>query len=229
MESSQLDMVKIIMGSSPVVLGVLIILILGSIISWAIIFNRIFFIKKINQNNEKFLRVYYAQKNLKEISGVSKDLPFSPYKLMFIEGYKELQEIENKFEDKGYNHFKDFGFGNIERGLKRGASESQMSLNQLLSTLASIGSIAPFVGLFGTVWGIINSFRGLSSGGATLDAVAPGIAEALVATAIGLVTAIPAVWFYNKFLSENSKINTGMELFGERFLNNIEVNLKEGK
>jgi biopolymer transport protein TolQ len=228
METNQLDLIKIVMGSSPVVLGVLILLILGSIISWAIIFNRIFFIKKTNQNNEDFLKVYYAHKKLKDIYTIAKELPFSPYKVMFYEGYKELEEIQSKFGDKLALHFKDFGFGIIERALKRGASESQMSLGHLLSTLASIGSIAPFVGLFGTVWGIINSFRGLSSGGATLDAVAPGIAEALVATAIGLVTAIPAVWFYNKFLSENSKINTGMELFGERFLNNIEGSLNEG-
>lgn len=229
METTQLDLIKIIMGSSPVVLAVLILLVFGSIISWAIIFNRILFIKKTNQNNEDFLKVYYTHKQLQDIYTVAKDLPFSPYKVMFYEGYKEFDEIHSKFGDNVYNHFKDFGFGTIERALKRGASESQMSLNHLLATLASIGSIAPFVGLFGTVWGIINSFRGLSSGGGTLDAVAPGIAEALVATAIGLITAIPAVWFYNRFLSENSKINIGMELFGERFLNNVEGNLNQGK
>lgn len=228
MESTQLDLIKILMGSSPVVLGVLILLIFGSMISWAIVFNRYFFTKKTNHNNEEFLKIYYGNDNLRDIYLKAEELPFSPYKAMFIEGYKEMEKINSKFGEKVYNHYKDFGFGSIERALKKGANESQVSLNNLLSTLASIGSIAPFVGLFGTVWGIINSFRGLSSGGATLDAVAPGIAEALVATAVGLITAIPAVWFYNKFLNENSKINIKMETFGEGFLNNVQRSLNEG-
>jgi biopolymer transport protein TolQ len=227
MESNQMDLMKIILGSSPVVISVLILLIFGSIISWAIIFNRTFFTKKTNENNEHFLKVYYANENLRDIFLKSEELPFSPYKAMFLEGYQELEKIKSRLGDNVYDHFRDFGFGTIERALKKGVNESQVSLNNLLSTLASIGSIAPFVGLFGTVWGIINSFRGLSSGGATLDAVAPGIAEALIATAIGLVTAIPAVWFYNKFQYENSKINLKMETFGEGFLNNVERNLKE--
>jgi biopolymer transport protein TolQ len=229
MESNQMDIIKMILGSSPVVICVLILLIFGSIISWAIILNRTFFTKKTNENNEHFLKIYYSNENLRDIFLKSEELPFSPFKAMFLEGYKELEKMESKLGDRVYDHFKDFGFGTIERGLKKGVNESQVSMNSLLSTLASIGSIAPFVGLFGTVWGIINSFRGLSSGGATLDAVAPGIAEALIATAIGLITAIPAVWFYNKFQYENSKINLKMETFGEGFLNNVERNLDEEK
>jgi len=227
MESNQMDLMKIILGSSPVVISVLILLIFGSIISWAIILNRTYFTKKTNENNEHFLKIYYSSEDLRDIFLKSEELPFSPYKAMFLEGYQELEKIKSRLGDKVYDHFKDFGFGTIERALKKGLNESQVSLNNLLSTLASIGSIAPFVGLFGTVWGIINSFRGLSSGGATLDAVAPGIAEALIATAIGLITAIPAVWFYNKFQYENSKINLKMETFGEGFLNNVERNLNE--
>ncbi len=226
MEANQVDLVKIILGSSPVVLGVLIILILGSIISWTIILNKYFFTKKTNINNDQFLKIYLSQENFNDIYLKSEELPFSPFKAMFLEGFNEWEKINSQFGDKAYNHFRDFGFGSIERALKKGANESQASLNSLLSTLASIGSISPFVGLFGTVWGIINSFRGLSAGGATLDAVAPGIAEALVATAVGLVTAIPAVWFFNKFQNENSKINLKMETFGEGFLNNVERNLK---
>ncbi|OFZ74011.1 MAG: hypothetical protein A2451_09020 [Bdellovibrionales bacterium RIFOXYC2_FULL_39_8] len=95
----------------------------------------------------------------------------------------------------------------------------------MLSTLASVGSVSPFIGLFGTVWGIINSFTGLAGGGATLDVVAPGIAEALVATAAGLAAAIPAVWFYNYFLNQNAKANVQMESFGQDFLNVIERSL----
>jgi len=88
--------------------------------------------------------------------------------------------------------------------------------------LATIGSISPFIGLFGTVWGIIDSFAGLASGGGSIEAVAPGIAEALVATAVGLAAAIPAVWAYNIFTSRISKLNSQMENFGQEFLNLIE-------
>jgi len=110
----------------------------------------------------------------------------------------------------------------IERGLKKGGIEVEVEVSNSMSTLASIGSISPFIGLFGTVWGIIDSFTGIAGGGATLDAVAPGIAEALVATAMGLVAAIPAVWFYNKFGSDADKIQSEMDSFSQEFLNVIE-------
>jgi biopolymer transport protein TolQ len=91
-----------------------------------------------------------------------------------------------------------------------------------VSTLATIGAITPFVGLFGTVWGIIDAFSGLSTGGGSIEAVAPGIAEALVATAVGLAAAIPAVWFYNHFNNQITRINSQMESFSQEFLNLIE-------
>jgi biopolymer transport protein TolQ len=109
----------------------------------------------------------------------------------------------------------------LERALKKGVVQSNEKLNKLLVILASIGSISPFVGLFGTVWGIINSFTGLSSGGGTIEAVAPGIAEALVATAVGLAAAIPAVWFYNIFNNRIQSLNNKMEAFGEDYINMI--------
>ena len=106
--------------------------------------------------------------------------------------------------------------------MKKGANSSNIDLEDRLSTLASIGSVTPFVGLFGTVWGIINSFTGLAGGGATLDAVAPGIAEALVATAVGLAAAIPAVWFYNSFNTRVETLNTGIDSFEQELLNSVE-------
>ena len=101
-------------------------------------------------------------------------------------------------------------------------------LKSYLNYLASIGSITPFIGLFGTVVGIINSFQGLSQGGGSLQAVAPGIAEALVATAIGLGAAIPAVWFFNQFNSRLSKINARMDEFSQDLLNLVERSLWYG-
>ncbi|MEI8346265.1 MAG: MotA/TolQ/ExbB proton channel family protein, partial [Pseudomonadota bacterium] len=156
-------------------------------------------------------------------------LGFSPYRLMFHEGYNELSKIRGSADsvskDILLNHFQHFGMGAIERALKKGANESQKQLEQYLSMLASIGSISPFIGLFGTVWGIINAFRGLAGGGSTLDAVAPGIAEALVTTAIGIFAAIPAVWFYNYFVSINSRMNSDMDNFAQDFTNLVERSL----
>ena len=141
----------------------------------------------------------------------------------------EIIKIKKCFEgcekDSLKRHFQNFGLGVIERAMSKGITDSNLKLDSYLSILASIGSITPFIGLFGTVWGIINSFTGLASGGGTLEAVAPGIAEALVATAIGLFAAIPAVWFYNIYSNENSKINSEMESFGQDFLNIVERSL----
>ena len=117
--------------------------------------------------------------------------------------------------------------GVLERGLKKGANETNEELGKLLSTLASIGSVSPFIGLFGTVWGIINAFAGLATGGGSIDAVAPGIAEALVTTAVGLAAAIPAVWFFNHFNSMNEKVNSEMESFGQDFINVVERSVVE--
>src|SRR5690606_35204547 len=119
-------------------------------------------------------------------------------------------------------YFTDHGFQSLERALKTGYNQANEKMDQRVSTLASIGSITPFVGLFGTVWGIIDAFAGLSQGGGSIEAVAPGIAEALVATAAGLAAAIPAVWFYNYFNNQISRINSQMESFAQDFLNLME-------
>lgn len=222
--AAQLDMLQIILESGLVVKAVLLSLILSSLVSWAIVFKKSSLVKKVEKNNQNFLELYKNSQKLSEVYEKCKDLPFSPYKSLFEHGYKELEKVKGS-EDQEANlkkHFEGFGLGMIERALKQGVNETNIELEKLLSTLASIGSITPFVGLFGTVWGIIDSFTGLASGGATLDAVAPGIAEALVATAVGLAAAIPAVWFYNHYSSQNAKLNTDMESFGQEFLNVVE-------
>lgn len=227
MESIELDIVKIILNSGIVVKGVLLLLFFCSIVSWAIILKKIKNIKRLEKDNNEFLDIYHACENLKEIQMKTEHLPNSPYKIMFLEGFSELDKLRTQYGGKIKNHIRDFGIGSLERALKKGANEANLKTGNLLSTLASIGSVSPFIGLFGTVWGIINSFTGLATGGATLDAVAPGIAEALVATAIGLFAAIPAVWFFNKISGEISKLNIKMESFGEGFLNNVERSLDE--
>jgi len=224
-ESTDLDILKIIWHAGIVVKLVLLSLIIASIYSWAIILKKKKMVKDIVHNNLDFMDLYNSTTALEEIRERSENMPFSPFKMMFLEGYGEYQKINNGFDsdkEKSKNHFKEFGLGSIERGLQKGVNQSNYHLENLLGTLASIGSISPFVGLFGTVWGIIGSFKGLAGGGATLDAVAPGIAEALVATAVGLLAAIPAVWYYNHYSTENGKINSEMESFGQDFLNTVE-------
>ena len=144
--------------------------------------------------------------------------------MMLDRGYKEISQIrkvkQKVGEAEGLNMTT-----LIERSLRHGRNESNAILSDKLGLLASIGSISPFVGLFGTVWGIIESFRGLSSGGATIETVAPGIAEALVATAIGLFVAIPAVMFFNLLGQRVKSINGVMDSFEQDFLNFVERNI----
>jgi len=224
----KINIFQIMLEAGIVVKVVLIVLIISSIISWAIILRKKKLFKSVEKCNKTFMDLYVHSTNLKELMQKVETLPFSPFQNMFIEGYQELIKIREAFEEKGIrSHFQSFGMGVLERALKKGANSANNKLNHFLSPLASIGSIAPFVGLFGTVWGIIDSFTGLASGGATIEAVAPGIAEALVATAIGLAAAIPAVLFYNYFLNYVSKINNDMDSFGQEFLNVVERSLRE--
>jgi len=229
--SANLDILKIILQSGIVVKIVLALLVLFSIFSWGIILKKRKLFIEVEENNEKFYKIYQSSDNLKDVLLKSESLPFSPYKSLFTNGYAELLKIKESYSGQYKsgmaNHFQNFGMGILERGLKKGVNETNIELNGLLSTLASIGSVAPFIGLFGTVWGIIDAFSGLAGGGGSIDAVAPGIAEALVATAVGLAAAIPAVWFYNYFNNQNDKVNSNMESFGQDFLNDVERSIVE--
>lgn len=231
MHTGNLDILKIILQAGLVVKIVLTLLVACSVFSWAIILKKKRLFSEVEENNERFYEIYRSSENLKDVLLKSEMLPFSPYKVLFTNGYSELVKIREAYSGQHKSglafHFQNFGLGILERGLKKGVNETNIELTGLLSTLASIGSVAPFIGLFGTVWGIINAFSGLVGGGGSIDAVAPGIAEALVATAIGLAAAIPAVWFYNYFNSQSEKINSDMETFGQDFLNVVERSIVE--
>lgn len=222
-----LSMWQIIWDSGPVVKMVLILLVLSSIACWTIFYKKKKEFEAIKENNEKFVTLYREAKNLREILNENKNYPFSPFGAMFDQGYEELLKISEKFSGEGTKeslkkHFSQFGMGVIERALKKGVNESNQKLDHMLTWLASIGSVAPYIGLLGTVWGIINSFTGLADGGAGLEAVAPGIAEALIATAVGLFAAIPAVLAFNHFNNITAKWNSDMDSFGQEFLNMVE-------
>lgn len=219
----ELDILKIILESGYVVKGVLLLLILASIFSWGIVLMKKKLFGSLKSRNKEFLEMFRGCKTLREVERGAENLPNSPYRSVFLEAYREFRLfIEEAGEQNLKTHYQHFGLDSIERAMKRGVNEANILMEERLSTLASIGSVTPFVGLFGTVWGIINSFTGLAGGGATLDAVAPGIAEALVATAVGLAAAIPAVWFFNVFNNDVGTVNSEIESFEQELLNSIE-------
>lgn len=222
-----LDIFQILLESGIVVKLVLLVLIACSLISWAIIFQKKKLFKSVSDNNLSFENFFNESNNLVEIRNQVDIFQDSSTGLMYKSGFEELKRIREKLHEVGKeselrSYLNTNGIEALERSLNQGANLAVEKLETKLSLLASIGSITPFIGLFGTVWGIIDSFAGLASGGGSIEAVAPGIAEALVATAVGLAAAIPAVWGFNIFTSQLSTMKSQMENFGQDFLNLIE-------
>lgn len=223
--SGNMDIWQIILEAGPVVKLVMLLLLVAQFFSWAIILYKWKMLKKIDQENsewDKYFQQNMGSENfLTEINKISTEYDYSTYNMIFKRGYQEIVRVGSGGEKAG-DYIRSHGLEFIDRAIKKGVNESNQIMDHLLSPLASISSVAPFVGLFGTVWGIINSFRGLSAGGGTIEAVAPGIAEALIATAVGLAAAIPANWFFNVFTNRINRINTQMESFSQDFINSIE-------
>lgn len=213
--------------SGQVVQGVLLILAISSCFSWFVFFKKSKDLQKMQENNALFLKKFHIMSNLNDIYEQAKSMEWTPFAHMYCSGHEELIKLTHKMgnskpKEHLYAHLAQFGLGNLERALKKGINECNKELNTLLPLLASVGPLSPFIGLFGTVWGILRSFQGLSSGDVGLEVVAPGIAEALVATGIGLVVAIPAVFFYNQLIHKKAKMNTDMDSFAQDFLNVVE-------
>lgn len=229
-----LDIVQILLESGFVVKFVLVLLIICSIISWAIIIEKRNIFAKVNDANEGFQNYFNNHTDLKKINSAALEENDSTMAIMYRSGFQELLNIEDKLsasgKDDGFRlYFHNHGQEALERSLKCGANQGTMAMEKRLSTLASIGSVAPFIGLLGTVWGIIDSFAGLASGGGSIEAIAPGIAEALVATAAGLAAAIPAVWAYNIFITKIANTHIEMDSFAQDFLNLVDREVLIGK
>lgn len=221
-----LNIWQILWQSGIVVKFVLLLLVLSSVLSWTIILQKWKELKAVMESNEKFYNFFKNNTSISEINREATEQHVSTMSLMFRKGFDELNKISEKLSSSGKSniaeHFSEHGFQPLERALKAGFNTANEKMDVRVSTLATIGSITPFIGLFGTVWGIIDAFSGLSQGGGSIEAVAPGIAEALVATAVGLAAAIPAVCFYNLFNNQISRINSQMESFSQDFLNLVE-------
>jgi biopolymer transport protein TolQ len=224
-----LNIWQILWESGLVVKFVLLLLVMSSVLSWTIIWQKYKELKSVTEANDKFHDFFKKSNSISDINREATENHLSTMSLMFRRGFEELNKTSEKLSANGKgslaNHFSTHGFQSLERALKTGFNTANEKMDTRVSLLATIGSITPFIGLFGTVWGIIDAFSGLSQGGGSIEAVAPGIAEALVATAVGLAAAIPAVVFFNLFNNQISRINSQMESFSQDFLNLIERNI----
>jgi biopolymer transport protein TolQ len=197
----------------PVPLAVIVLLVLFSLLSWTIVFSKSSVFSRAHRDNRNFLRAFRKADNLQAVAIASEQFTSAPLVAVFDFGYGE---IERQVRQRGALVNKPA----IERSLQLGISEEVTKLEMNMTWLATVASVSPFIGLFGTVWGIIDAFQALGNAGATsLRAVAPGISEALITTAIGLAAAIPAAIFYNVFGNRIKEIGTRMEDFAIEFQN----------
>lgn len=215
-----LDLVK---GSGPLVQAVLYLLVIFSVVSWGIIFYKYRQVRTAKGQSDKFVEIFWDSRNLSSIHDASRELKLSPVAQVFRAGYEELLRVSRaKKEGSSNDSFTTElgGVDNVARAMKRASSVEITKLEKALTFLATTASTTPFIGLFGTVWGIMNAFRGLSvTHSSSIQAVAPGIAEALIATAAGLAAAIPAVMAYNHFAQRIKVLATDMDNFSHEFLN----------
>ena len=220
--NQDLSIVTLVLQASLVVQIVMAGLLLTSLASWTVIFGKLFGLRGIRAANDEFEREFWAGRNLNDLyADATKDRASAPMERIFASGMREFFKLrEKRVIDTG-------GLLDGARRAMRASFQRELdTIESNLSFLASVGSVSPYVGLFGTVWGIMHAFTGLAAlAQVTLSTVAPGIAEALVATAIGLFAAIPAVVAYNRFAREIDKIAIALETFIEEFSNILQRNL----
>ncbi|MDQ7011154.1 MAG: protein TolQ [Mariprofundaceae bacterium] len=229
--TQELSVWSLILNAGVVVQGVLLLLILLSVMSWAVIFNKWRFYRKTRQEAEDFSQAFWGGTDMDTVlAGIPQRYPNSPLPNIFQAGYREF--MRQKRDVTQTQAIKKItaggGLDGIRRALDAAFSREMEQLSRHLAFLATVGSTSPFIGLFGTVWGIMNAFQGIAlTHNTSLATVAPGIAEALVATAFGLIAAIPAVVAYNKFTADLKRMAAGMEQFSSEFLNIISRHIKD--
>jgi biopolymer transport protein TolQ len=224
---------EIVLNAGPMVQFVLVILLFFSVVSWAIIFEKLRSLRRADRESKSFLDVFWKRKNLSVIFEESKKMRSSPIAEVFQAGYIEMSRLSKVKSDPdkagnpgsiGSISTELGGVDNVSRALRQAISIESRKLEKAIPFLATTGSTSPFIGLFGTVWGIMDAFRGIGiKGSASLAVVAPGISEALIATAAGLAAAIPAVVAYNHYLNKIGIITSDMESFSSEFLNIVEM------
>jgi biopolymer transport protein TolQ len=224
------DIIQMILYAGPMVRFVLLLLLFFSVMSWAIIFAKHFSIRKARKESAQFLDLFWNSRDLSEAFTSSKRFRRSPLAKVFRVAYVELKKVNSSQSsstgDQASLSQKMVGVDNVKRALRRAVNMELTGLGKALPFLATTGNTTPFIGLFGTVWGIMNAFTGIGlKGSANLAVVAPGISEALIATAAGLAAAIPAVVAYNYFTNKVRVLESEMHNFSADFLNLIERDL----
>ena len=221
--NQDLSILHLVLNASFVVQAVMLLLMLVSISSWAAIFRKFFALNRVKSLNEAFERDFWSGASLNDLfAEASKHAgKGGPMERIFASGMREFQKLrERRVADVGTL------MDGARRAMRASFQREMDVIETNLSFLASVGSVSPYVGLFGTVWGIMHAFVGLAAlTQVTLATVAPGIAEALVATAIGLFAAIPAVVAYNRFARDIDRIATHQETFIEEFSNILQRNV----
>jgi biopolymer transport protein TolQ len=217
---------ELIADASPVSQAALLVLLAFSVVSWGIILSKSLSLARAERQTRSFLEVFRKSAKFSEVQGVCKSLEHSPLVGVFQAGYAELNlQLRPDARAGGSPTATPSrptlkSLAALDRALLRASSAEVNKLERRVTFLATTASLAPFVGLFGTVWGIMTAFAGIGAQGSTdLAVVAPGIAEALVATAAGLFAAMPAVYFYNQFTSRVKVLASEMDDFALEFLN----------
>ena len=210
----ELSIIDLFLNASLVVKAVILILIAASILSWMIIFERWLYLNRSKEEHIIFEENFWSDLGLESLLEKSQQEGHQAIgaECIFQAGYLDFKGLTSQNLDP------EIVMESVQRNMRVALAREQVLLEKNLPYLATIASVSPYIGLFGTVWGIMNSFRGLAGASqATLSAVAPGISEALVATAIGLFAAIPALIAYNKFISESDTLLSNFEGFMEEF------------
>ncbi len=221
--NQDLSIIQLVLGASWVVQLVMLLLVGVSIASWAAIFRKLFALGRVKSLNDNFEREFWSGTSLNDLfaAAAQNARMAGPMERIFASGMREYQKLrERRIQDAGTL------LDGARRAMRASYQREVDAVESNLSFLASVGSVSPYVGLFGTVWGIMHAFTGLASlQQVTLATVAPGIAEALVATAIGLFAAIPAVVAYNRFARDIDRVAIKLETFIEEFSNILQRNL----
>ena len=240
------DIVQMVVHAGPMVKFVLLVLMLFSVTSWAIIFMKYRLLSRAKRETINFLDLFWESRDLKKVYMESKALNFSPVARLFRAGYAEFtrfRKLQSTYSDEGQaqpgrqdgrpvdraqatlerpSQTRRALMDNLERSLRKASIDQNKRLELSLSFLATTGNTTPFIGLFGTVWGIMEAFRGIGmKGSASLAVVAPGISEALIATAAGLAAAIPAVVAFNYFSQRVVSLQAEMDIFTTDFLSMV--------
>ena len=217
------SIVHLLLNASWVVQAVVLILLFVSLLSWTAIFRKLLSLGDVRRLNDEFEREFWSGKSLQELfAAAQQNAKLSgPMERIFASGMREYQKLrERRITDSGLL------MDGARRAMRASLQREMDAIESNLSMLASVGSVSPYVGLFGTVWGIMHAFTGLAQmQQITLAKVAPGIAEALVATAIGLFAAIPAVLAFNRFSRDIDRVANRLETFIEEFSNILQRNV----